>query len=175
MKALIVAFLAALVTAHTAHLHEPHLDAHTDDVVLLTSHDLHALPQTAVCLMRSHAPQYSTQGYIRFSQTRISTEDAPTQTVIAGRLTGLTPNQKHAFHIHELGDLTDGCMSLAGHYNPNGETHGGPESCHRHVGDLGNLQANEEGVAEFEFVDNKIKLDRAAFNYWKKLRGPPVL
>ena len=122
MKGLILAFLAALVTTHTAHLHEPHLDAHTEDVVLLTSHDLRALPQTAVCLMRSHAPQYSTQGYIRFSQTRSSTKDqAPTQTVIAGRLTGLTPNQKHAFHIHELGDLTDpgnGCMSLAGHYNP---------------------------------------------------------
>ena len=81
--------------------------------------------------------------------------------MIAGRLAGLTPNQKHAFHIHELGDLTDpgnGCVSLAGHYNPRGETHGGPESCHRHVGDLGNLQANQEGVAEFEFVDNKIHL-----------------
>ena len=110
--------------------------------------------------MRSHAPQYSTQGSIRFSQTRTSTKDdaPPTQTVITGRLTGLTPNQKHAFHIHELGDLSDGCVSLAGHYNPWGETHGGPESCHRHVGDLGNIQANEEGVAEFEFVDNKIHL-----------------
>lgn len=109
-----------LVSAHTTHLHEPHLDSiheHPDDL-LFTPNDLRTLPQTAVCLMQSHAPQYNTSGYIRFTQTRLTTS---TQTVIAGRLSGLTSNQKHAFHIHELGDLTDtsnGCVSLAGHYNP---------------------------------------------------------
>ena len=55
-------------------------------------------------------------------------------------------------------DPSNGCLSLAAHYNPFGETHGGPGACHRHVGDLGNLQADEEGVAEFEFIDNKIHL-----------------
>jgi superoxide dismutase, Cu-Zn family len=55
---------------------------------------------------------------------------------------GLTPDSKHAFHIHELGDLTDdenGCDSLASHFNPLGEHHGGPGSCHSHMGDLGNI------------------------------------
>ena len=82
-------------------------------------------------------------------------------TEISGKLEGLTPSGQHAFHIHELGDLTDptnGCLSLAGHYNPFGEHHGGPHSCHRHVGDLGNIQANENGIANFRFTDSKIHL-----------------
>ena len=62
MKAWTLAFLAALVSAHTAHLHDPHLDSlheHPDDL-LLTPYDLRTLPQTAVCLMQSHAPHYNT-------------------------------------------------------------------------------------------------------------------
>ena len=104
--------------------------------------------------MRSHSPLYNTTGFIRFLQT-------PETTIISGVLSGLTPNQQHAFHIHELGDLSDpvnGCLSLSSHFNPYGETHGGPHSCHRHVGDLGNLKADGEGVAKFEFQDGKIHL-----------------
>lgn len=32
-------------------------------------------------------------------------------------VTGLTPGL-HGFHIHEKGDLSNGCMSTGGHYNP---------------------------------------------------------
>ena len=79
-------------------------------------------------------------------------------TEIWGKLEGLTPGGQHAFHIHEMGDLSQGCTSLAGHYNPLGEKHGGPHSCHRHVGDLGNLIADQDGVAEFRFSDIKIQV-----------------
>jgi Cu-Zn family superoxide dismutase len=73
-------------------------------------------------------------------------------TEISGRIEGLTPNGMHAFHIHELGDLMDsanGCNSLSSHYNPFGESHGGPDSCHRHLGDLGNIIADQNGVSTF--------------------------
>ena len=79
-------------------------------------------------------------------------------TEIWGRIEGLGPNGEHGFHIHELGDLTKGCDSLGGHYNPFGEEHGGIESCHSHVGDLGNLKADSNGVAEFNMTVSKIHI-----------------
>ena len=42
-----------------------------------------------------------------------------TATLIKGTITGLTPG-KHGFHIHEFGDMSDGCKSMGGHYNPDG-------------------------------------------------------
>ena len=42
------------------------------------------------------------------------------QTVIMGFVHGLAPNPLHGFHIHEFGDLSDGCTSCGGHFNPYG-------------------------------------------------------
>jgi Cu-Zn family superoxide dismutase len=79
-------------------------------------------------------------------------------TIIRGTIKGLNPNQLHAIHIHEFGDLTEGCTSCCSHYNPHKMNHGGPNSADRHVGDLGNIQANSEGVAEFEIIDGLVRL-----------------
>lgn len=51
----------------------------------------------------------------------------------------------HGFHIHETGDLTEGCKTLCAHYNPDGVKHGGPHSRVRHRGDLGNVRADNKG------------------------------
>ena len=53
-------------------------------------------------------------------------------TIIRGQIKGLKPG-KHGIHIHEFGDLSDGCDSAGGHYNPDGVDHG--DLMQGHVGD----------------------------------------
>ena len=75
-------------------------------------------------------------------------------------VTGLTPNQKHGFHIHEKGDLSAPDLSSAGaHFNPGGHKHGGPEGTERHGGDLGNLTADANGKATYEATVDGITID----------------
>eukprot|EP00753_Platysulcus_tardus_P008986 PLAT1747.1.p2 GENE.PLAT1747.1~~PLAT1747.1.p2 ORF type:complete len:174 (+),score=45.41 PLAT1747.1:61-522(+) len=82
-------------------------------------------------------------------------EDAP--TLIEGTVEGLSPGL-HGFHIHVFGDLSDGCVSAGGHFNPFGRLHGAPEDEERHVGDLGNIEADEEGKAVVMIEDRLVKL-----------------
>lgn len=90
-----------------------------------------------------------TKGVIHFTQTG-------TLVKIEGKFEGLTPNAKHAIHIHEAGDIsaTDG-TATGGHYNPEGHQHGLTHAPMRHAGDLGNLQADGKGMATLSLtVDN---------------------
>lgn len=61
---------------------------------------------------------------------------------LSGSLSGLQAGQKHGFHVHETGLLFDHCMDAKEHYNPAGAAHGGPSDSERHVGDLGNVEAD---------------------------------
>jgi Cu-Zn family superoxide dismutase len=85
----------------------------------------------------------SVKGWVRFEQVEGGVQ-------VMARIEGLTPNAKHAIHIHELGDCSssDG-KSAGGHYNPEGHAHAGPDSEERHAGDLGNLQADQSGLAKY--------------------------
>ena len=64
----------------------------------------------------------------------------------------------HGFHVHGSADFSDGCASTGKHYNPHGMTHGGPQAATRHVGDLGNVVAGDDGVAAGTLVDTVAKL-----------------
>ncbi|KAJ6796186.1 superoxide dismutase [Cu-Zn] 2 [Iris pallida] len=91
------------------------------------------------------------KGHIFFTQEG----DGP--TTVSGSISGLKPGL-HGFHVHALGDTTNGCMSTGAHFNPAGKEHGAPDEEARHAGDLGNVKAEEDGTATFTIVDSQIPL-----------------
>lgn len=76
---------------------------------------------------------------------------------VVADITGLTPG-KHGFHIHEFGDCSapDGA-SAGSHFNPTKKSHGAPDASDRHVGDLGNIEADKDGKAHLEWKDKMLK------------------
>jgi len=96
--------------------------------------------------------EQSPSGIIKFFQS-----DVRSPVIIKGNLKNLRPG-KHGFNIHTLGDLANGCASTGPHYNPNNQSHGGPKDAERHVGDLGNILANEDGTARILITDEYISL-----------------
>jgi len=80
---------------------------------------------------------------------------------VSGKITGLTPGL-HGFHVHEFGDMSaPDATSAGGHFNPEGKPHGGPEGKDRHVGDLGNIEADDKGVAVIMMKDKLLSLHGA--------------
>jgi Cu-Zn family superoxide dismutase len=101
---------------------------------------------TAVCVLE-HSDKV--KGTLLFKQ------QAGGPTLIVGKITGLTPGE-HGFHIHEFGDLSNGCESAGPHYNPDGVDHGDLDE--GHVGDLGNVTADDNGVANISIVAKRVDL-----------------
>jgi Cu-Zn family superoxide dismutase len=70
---------------------------------------------------------------------------------------GLSKNHKHGFHIHETGDLREGCKSCCAHYNPSGVAHAGLDG--GHAGDLGNIKTDENGECNMSIKTDKFIVD----------------
>lgn len=79
---------------------------------------------------------------------------------VVAEVYNLAPNSTHGFHIHQYGDCSavDG-TSAGGHYNPQDTRHGGPESDERHVGDLGNIEVDENGFAQYDKIDTVLSFE----------------
>jgi len=88
----------------------------------------------------------------------LTQEDENSPVRINGRLNFLPANGKFGFHVHESGDIREACKSVGGHFNPNKMEHGSPVDSMRHVGDLGNIVADQNGNADINVVDNHISL-----------------
>ncbi len=102
----------------------------------------------AVCVLQPTEGSQA-QGIVTFTQETDGIK-------IVADLEGLTPGD-HGFHVHDYGDCSalDG-NSAGGHFNPDNMPHGGPLNAERHVGDLGNITAGEDGTAHFEMTDRFI-------------------
>ncbi|KAF5453919.1 hypothetical protein F2P56_023633 [Juglans regia] len=85
------------------------------------------------------------------------TQEADGSTTVTGNVSGLKPGH-HGFHVHALGDTTNGCLSTGPHFNPAGKEHGAPEDENRHAGDLGNITAGADGTAKITITDKQIPL-----------------
>src|SRR5690606_7365569 len=77
------------------------------------------------------------------------------QVTMRVHATGLTPGL-HAIHLHEIADCSaDEAMSTGRHWNPTGYEQGRWEECEFLMVDIGNLNANAEGVATLLFITDK--------------------
>lgn len=91
---------------------------------------------------------------------------------ITGELHNLEPGE-HGLHIHEFGICDpsgdEPFSSAGGHFNPTGAMHGPgpmtgdaamatPSSSDAHAGDLGNITADENGVAVIDITSDRITL-----------------
>ncbi|XP_076463727.1 superoxide dismutase [Cu-Zn]-like [Babylonia areolata] len=105
----------------------------------------------AVCVMAGSA---DVTGMLLLTQ-----ESQKKATTVTGEVTGLTPGN-HGFHVHEYGDLTNGCVTAGAHFNPSSKKphHGAPTDEIRHAGDLGNITADDNGVAKIHITDSQIPL-----------------
>ena len=90
-------------------------------------------------------------GVVRFVQT------VGGKTTVYASVNGLSSGQ-HGFHIHEFGNLSEGCKTAGAHYNPNGQDHGGPDSTVRHVGDMGNITSDGTKASTLLYEDSQIQL-----------------
>jgi Cu-Zn family superoxide dismutase len=126
------------------HDHEGHTDAF-------------ASVSKAICVL---SPTTGTElkdvsGTITFTQTKSG-------VLVEANVTGLKPNSKHGFHVHQWGDVSDleSGKATGGHYDPTGEAEHGLPDVHSHgdevhamtgghAGDFGNLETDAEGNATY--------------------------
>jgi len=112
--------------------------------------------QKSAAPLKAIAVLHPTEGN-KVSGTVTFTEVADGVQVEAA-IAGLTPG-KHGFHIHEFGDCSAADASSAGaHFNPTNQPHAAPDAEARHVGDMGNIEADASGRAKLTYLDHDLSL-----------------
>lgn len=92
------------------------------------------------------------KGFVQFSQNKY--------TKVHIKLSGLNKKAYHAIHIHEYGDMRNGCVSLGGHWNPTNKNHGSKKDGknHHHGDMINNIYSNLKGEVDIVYYDKLLKL-----------------
>jgi len=123
---------------------------------------VHCTTRTAECnLEADSATAVSQRENITGTVTFTQVDEGDTSIVLS--LNGFDTTDgdaKHGFHIHETGDISGGCSSTGGHYNPYSVDHGSRSgsTSTRHVGDLGNIQEDGSGDVSLTITDSIVSL-----------------
>jgi Cu-Zn family superoxide dismutase len=157
--------LASLIVGchhHHHHNHEQPLPATTLPTTM--SMDQAPMPVIAVAIMKPALAATTQPTNNNVSGTVTFTQIGDSVKVVAD-ITGLAPNTKHGFHIHQKPDLSSpDLLSAGGHFNPGHHMHGGPTTSPVHEGDLGNLTADDNGAVHYELTVNNITIGTGAAN-----------
>ena len=93
----------------------------------------------------------------------VTFEQKGSELHVTATIAGLTPG-KHGFHIHETGNCSPDFGAAGGHFNPEGHGHGVLHEGGYHAGDLPNIHANADGVAQADFFTPDVTLREGAEN-----------
>lgn len=84
---------------------------------------------------------------------------------LTGTVGGLRAGSEHGIHVHERGDCSAADASSAGgHFNPQARAHGRAGSGTHHAGDMDNLRADRDGVAQVDIHLRGVTLGGGAGN-----------
>jgi Cu-Zn family superoxide dismutase len=124
---------------------------------LMAQGTMHGMDRTVPPVQKAICILYPTEGNTAHGTVSFTRVDGGIHVV--ADLQGLSKG-KHGFHIHEFGDCSapDG-TSAGGHFNPEGKTHASPAEMDRHMGDMGNIEADEAGKARLDYIDRMMTLD----------------
>jgi Cu-Zn family superoxide dismutase len=87
----------------------------------------------------------------------VSFREVGNRVTVRADVSGLKANSEFGFHVHEKGDCSaPDASSAEGHFNPDGKPHGHPSKGEHHAGDMPNLRANAEGIAEYTFATTRL-------------------
>jgi superoxide dismutase, Cu-Zn family len=154
IAAMLVAVVLALFVFATAgaRAQEKSKDKAKDKMKSMKS--MTGMAHDAMIINKAVVVLYPTQGNAATGVVTFTKEEGGIHVV--AKLTGV-PKGDHGFHIHEFGDCSaaDG-TSAGGHFNPTAMQHAGPMADKRHVGDLGNVTADDQGNVALDYVDKHL-------------------
>ena len=115
------------------------------------AHAVTPVTKAVALLMPTTKSESTVKGRVTFTKTAHGIH-------VSGEITGLTPGE-HGFHVHEFGVWSEDGMATGGHFNPTGAPHSSHKSDKRHVGDMGNITANENGKATVDLDDDMMSFE----------------